>query len=293
MLDDAERTELLQMFLADSQDLIDDAEPRLIQLNNLATADETQLTETINSVFRLFHSVKGSAATVGLNHLAEITHHAETLLDCLRSGKLKIENELISLLLKTIDLIRAMLEAVGTKQSDAGFESRQKELIEALHTVYAGGARPVSKKEKTAARTRKKSSEKIAVRPAAQENSSEIINLNPGSEINQDEKKDLLMKFFVDADEQLSTVENRLLNLEKTPSDPESLPEAYRCIHSIKATADFSDWYRLNRSVTRWSRFSICSDRARCSARHRFPERYWTQQTHFDSQQALSCAGKR
>lgn len=240
MLDDAERTELLQMFLADSQDLIDDAEPRLIQLNNLATADEAQLTETVNSVFRLFHSVKGSASMVGLKHLADVTHHAETLLDSLRSGRLKIENEHVSLLLKTIDLLRAMLDSIGVKESDEGFELRQQELIAALQAVYSGNGATSTKRNKTATRARKSSSAKTAVRPI--EHAPEIIKLveQPvATEINSDEKKDLLMKFFVDADEHLSIVENRLLNLEKSPSDPESLAEAYRCIHSIKGNCGF------------------------------------------------------
>lgn len=242
MLADAERTELLQMFLADSQDLIDDAEPRLIQLNNLAVADEAQLTETINSVFRLFHSVKGSASMVGLTHLAHVTHHAETLLDSLRSGRLKIENEHVSLLLKTIDLLRAMLDSISAKESDEGFESRQQELIAALQTVYSGNASTASKRTKSATRAKKLSSAKIAVRPVEQKITPEIIKLSDepvAAEFISDEKKDLLMKFFVDADEHLSIVESRLLNLEKSPSDPESLAEAYRCIHSIKGNCGF------------------------------------------------------
>lgn len=43
--------------------------------------------ETINSIFRAAHSIKGSSSTFGFSEVSEFTHVLETLLDQVREGK--------------------------------------------------------------------------------------------------------------------------------------------------------------------------------------------------------------
>ena len=49
-------------------------------LLNLEQGDD----ETIHSIFRAAHSIKGGAVTFGLNNVTEFTHLVETLLDEMR-----------------------------------------------------------------------------------------------------------------------------------------------------------------------------------------------------------------
>lgn len=68
-------------------------------------------TEAVNAIFRAAHSIKGGAATFGFAEVGRFTHGVETLLDQMRSGQRETGQELISLLLDSVDCIRSMLLA--------------------------------------------------------------------------------------------------------------------------------------------------------------------------------------
>ncbi len=109
--------ELLQSFIAEASDLLDDVEPSLVQYSRLQDVDER--TEIVNRVFRHFHSIKGSAGFVGLHNIARLTHEAETLLEQFRKSPDKvIPQEIIALLCSTVDLLRAIFAASGDEEQD-------------------------------------------------------------------------------------------------------------------------------------------------------------------------------
>ncbi|SRR5579885_79986 len=66
--------------------------------------------EVINMVFRAAHSIKGGAGTFGFNEVAHFTHILETLLDEMRDRKRGVTQELIDLLLESVDGLRYMLD---------------------------------------------------------------------------------------------------------------------------------------------------------------------------------------
>jgi two-component system chemotaxis sensor kinase CheA len=68
--------------------------------------------ETINTIFRAAHSIKGGAGTFGFNQVTEFTHLVETLLDEMRSGSRAIEQSDIEILLDSVDCIRMLLESI-------------------------------------------------------------------------------------------------------------------------------------------------------------------------------------
>ena len=72
--------------------------------------------ELINTIFRVAHSIKGGSATFGFSDIASFTHSLETLLDELRSGGMAVSIAVSDLLLKSVDVMRAMLRAVQAKQ---------------------------------------------------------------------------------------------------------------------------------------------------------------------------------
>ena len=67
--------------------------------------------EVINTIFRAAHSIKGGAATFGFSAVASFTHHAETLLDLMRSGSRALAQPDIELLLRAGDTMRGLLTA--------------------------------------------------------------------------------------------------------------------------------------------------------------------------------------
>lgn len=70
------------------------------------------------SVFRTFHTIKGTCGFLGFPLLEALTHEAESLLSRLRSGEQKVSPELVSLILEVIDATRAhlaVIEATGSE----------------------------------------------------------------------------------------------------------------------------------------------------------------------------------
>ncbi|GLX76827.1 chemotaxis protein CheA [Thalassotalea insulae] len=68
--------------------------------------------ETINSIFRAAHSIKGGAGTFGFEHVTEFTHLVETLLDEMRDGRRAIVQPDVELLLASVDCMRSLIEAI-------------------------------------------------------------------------------------------------------------------------------------------------------------------------------------
>ncbi|MGH1462010.1 MAG: chemotaxis protein CheW [Neptuniibacter sp.] len=97
-------SQFIATFLEESYEGLEVMESSLL---NLDSADE----ETINTIFRAAHSIKGGAGTFGFSEVADFTHVVETLLDEFRSGKQSVTPDLINLLLESVDCIKALLEA--------------------------------------------------------------------------------------------------------------------------------------------------------------------------------------
>lgn len=68
--------------------------------------------ETINSIFRAAHSIKGGAGTFGFNKVTEFTHLVETLLDEMRDGRRNIKQDDVELLLDSVDCMRLLIESI-------------------------------------------------------------------------------------------------------------------------------------------------------------------------------------
>jgi len=67
--------------------------------------------ELLNSVFRAAHTLKGGSGIVGFEAVKRITHHAEDLLDMLRSGKLEFQPTMIESLYNAFDEVVNLIEA--------------------------------------------------------------------------------------------------------------------------------------------------------------------------------------
>ncbi|MGQ0621044.1 MAG: chemotaxis protein CheW [Panacagrimonas sp.] len=97
-------------------------------------------TEAVNEIFRAAHSIKGGAATFGFAAVASFTHHAETLLDLMRSGVRKLAQPDVDLLLRAGDTLRGLLVAArdGSEANLRQVSDVQAELESALSTKPAG-----------------------------------------------------------------------------------------------------------------------------------------------------------
>jgi two-component system chemotaxis sensor kinase CheA len=98
-------------------DLLGDIDVATLELEK----DETN-PDLVNRLFRAFHTLKGSGAMFGFDEVAGFAHHVETTLDCVRSGRVRVTNELIDLILAARDAIGILLVKSGAEQNASAGE---------------------------------------------------------------------------------------------------------------------------------------------------------------------------
>jgi two-component system chemotaxis sensor kinase CheA len=98
-------SQFIPSFLEESFEGLELMESSLL---NLEQGDD----ETINSIFRAAHSIKGGAGTFGFNNVTEFTHLVETLLDEMRDGRRNIKQDDVELLLDSVDCMRLLIESI-------------------------------------------------------------------------------------------------------------------------------------------------------------------------------------
>src|ERR1700691_2146042 len=120
-LADFDHEAVLASFLVESEEGLDAMEQALVQMES----NPSDL-ELLHTIFRVAHSIKGNATSLEFNELAGFAHVVEDLLDVFREQQLLPGADLISLLLKAVDEIRAMLSAASSAPGE--LTQQQQEL---------------------------------------------------------------------------------------------------------------------------------------------------------------------
>ena len=119
--------EAIPGFVAECTDLLREMEAGLLDCSG-GTTDP----EKINLIFRIAHTIKGSAGLFGFDDIVQFVHVLETALDRVRLGRVPMSEELVALLLRCKDHVDALLGPISAGgRLDAELEVRGKE----LHTL--------------------------------------------------------------------------------------------------------------------------------------------------------------
>jgi len=130
---------LLQDFVVESLEMIDEIEPHLVALSEDGAGDSPD-GEVLNTIFRLFHSMKGSAGFMNLAVVQTVAHAAEDILSQVRQRQLALTVERIDLLIRTCDFLRGTMEQVQAAASDAQAAAESPALIQELKAALEDGA---------------------------------------------------------------------------------------------------------------------------------------------------------
>lgn len=84
---------LLQQFFSEATEHLDSAQFVLLELEHDSTNKEL-----INTVFRNFHTIKGSASFLGVKNIEEISHAMEDIFATIRDGKMILTRELVDVI---------------------------------------------------------------------------------------------------------------------------------------------------------------------------------------------------
>ena len=110
-----EMEQYLEVFLSESAEFIQGVVDGL-----LALEQDPSGTESVETVFRGAHSLKGMAAAMGYDRTAELTHGMESLMDTVRRGDQPVDAELVDLMLRAVDTVKLLIdeEARGGAPAD-------------------------------------------------------------------------------------------------------------------------------------------------------------------------------
>jgi two-component system, chemotaxis family, sensor kinase CheA len=98
---------LLSDFLTESRESLASAEAAMLALES--RPDDT---EAINTIFRAFHTVKGTASFLGMAQLAASAHRAESLLSRVRDGALEYTPAIATRSLHACDVLSGLLRDI-------------------------------------------------------------------------------------------------------------------------------------------------------------------------------------
>ncbi|MEI0567009.1 chemotaxis protein CheA [Brachyspira pulli] len=105
--------EFISIFLSEAKEIVEGLENDLVLLED-NKSDE----DLLNKIFRSAHTLKSSAGTVGFTTMSELNHVAENLLEKVRSGKLDVTPQMITVLLEFLDTVKLMLQNIVDGKSE-------------------------------------------------------------------------------------------------------------------------------------------------------------------------------
>jgi two-component system chemotaxis sensor kinase CheA len=122
--------ELLTEFLTETTESINTLDLELVALER-----DPNNPSLLSNIFRLFHTIKGTCGFLNLPRLEKVAHSAENVLGKFRSGEMLVTPPAVTLILESIDRIKALLFALEQTQtepdgSDADLIARLDEMAE-------------------------------------------------------------------------------------------------------------------------------------------------------------------
>jgi two-component system chemotaxis sensor kinase CheA len=127
-------------FVTECLDYIASAEGALLALEN-----DPYDKESIDTVFRAFHTVKGVSAMLEMTAISHLAHQAESLLSPVRDGSAKFTATTANLSLRSVDMIKACMDKVqealngGAPNCPAGYDDLLHELAHPEVAAKSGG----------------------------------------------------------------------------------------------------------------------------------------------------------
>lgn len=106
-------SQYLSMFLEESMDNLQVLNESLLQLEQ-----EPNDIDKLNEIFRVAHTIKGMAATMGYNVMAELTHKMEDVLSEFRNGELKVTQKVVTVLFQCLDTLETMVNNISEGSSE-------------------------------------------------------------------------------------------------------------------------------------------------------------------------------
>jgi two-component system, chemotaxis family, sensor kinase CheA len=133
--------ELFQTYIVEAEECLASIEEGLVKLEQ--TPDDVAL---IDEIFRAAHTFKGNSSSLGFQSLAQFSHVVEELLDRVRRSQQHAGEELISLLLRAVDIMNRWLPSLepGVERAMTGDQLDVQAALRQFGETDSASATPIS-----------------------------------------------------------------------------------------------------------------------------------------------------
>lgn len=230
----SDQQEIIVEFVQEIRELLDELELTVLDMETVCGTGAEQspaFREKLNSIFRMFHSIKGSAGFLAFNHIVKVAHTAESLLDNLRNGQIVLQHNHTDLLCQSCDFVKAALEFVENNLNDSGMAEKALTLVGKFLADSNSSSNNAEKNIDTGSASEHAKSDKMP------ELSSFAINLD----LPEDKliTAATLQQFLQEAEDILHETEEDLLSLSRNIHNREVFERLFRNIHSFKGNCGF------------------------------------------------------
>ena len=131
---DPDILELIADFLTESEDELTKVEQLFAKVDRGGAN-----LEQVNFLFRVFHSIKGTASFLNAPDVRELAHAAEAVLRVVRDGEMALSGLALEAVSDAADLMRALVEDIGAAVQKGGVLVRRPELAAILAKLVEAG----------------------------------------------------------------------------------------------------------------------------------------------------------
>lgn len=124
--------ELLNEFLSETNESLIDLDQKFIELEQ-----NPEDKEIVGSIFRVMHTIKGTAGFLAFARLEKIAHAGENLMDKVRNDEIAVSDDLVSIILKAFDEIKEIVESIA--ESGAEAEGDDSALVKEINAFAERG----------------------------------------------------------------------------------------------------------------------------------------------------------
>ncbi len=195
--------------------------------------------ESIHSLFRTVHTLKGSACTIGFAVIGDVALPVEDCMVAVREGQISLSSDVLGAIGRAIDVIRLLM-----RRDDGNVAQLQHEVPDVTQTlaqirngeqlaVPTHAATPIAPVVQVA----------TAVVDRPEESAGSDVGADPASSALTDEyllpplDSEVLSYFAPEAQEYLESLEAQLLRLDKEQHNSELINQLFRTAHTLKGSA--------------------------------------------------------
>jgi len=136
------KEEYLSVFVDESRETLQNLNDNLLKLEN-----NPEDMETVNEVFRLLHTLKGMAGTMGFENMMKLCHKMENVLDKVRNGNIKLTGDLMDKLFTGVDIVERMVNNIVESGNDVLEDIDVDSIVRSFDEIQ--GAETETESEKT------------------------------------------------------------------------------------------------------------------------------------------------